>query len=496
MAIQVEPGQWLLVNGPAQADGATASLTLGDYCVHAGVRTPLVPLHSADGYLIGCVLGEAIDLANQGFLHTAAGADGPTPAVIIPDVLAQLDTTRVENWLYGLGGDWSAVIVTRDVRRLYQSPCRSLVYDLTARRAAAAPASLLPRTDYAARFDRALFLARDMEHLGWLPAGLTCHRGVRRLLPNHALDLTSWQPVRHWAGPEGESTDTGRTIAAMSATMSATLMAVARTKTLNFAFTAGHDSRAVLAAARPLMAAGDARAFTIGIGDGSPDTVIPAEICAAIGLPHAMVPERQATASERELWLIRAGHCVGDANLRMHPTVWRFGPHDAVITGAAGEVGRARQWTSSDHRQTRLTAHGVIARLEVAPLPEMVEAMHAWLEGLAGHNALRILDLAHLEHRVGGWASPMTFGNPFAPYHCGPLEHRAVIAGMLALPDDWRRSSRYVDALIAQGWPELARWPYNRFAGARHYAYLASRLLSVSRIRRKLRLQLVSRLVG
>jgi hypothetical protein len=487
VAIQIEPGQWLVARGPAVVTGAETSMDLGPIAIHTGTRTPLTPVLDVNGRTIGCVLGEAVDL-ERGIL------DGSLP-IHLPVNAEQATSEQIETALYRLGGDWAAVIVCSNVRRLYQSTCRSMVYDQHEPLAAAAPASLMTRTDYNERLDQALFRSRAIDALGWLPAGLTCHRGVRRVLPNHALDLTDWRPVRHWAGPAA-TTDTQQTIATMTATMTATLAAVARTKSLQFAFTAGHDSRAVLAAARPLLNTASLKAFTIGIGDGSPDTVVPAEICASIGIPHILVPERRATPQEREIWLRRAGHCVGDANLRMHPTIWRFGPSDAVVTGAAGEVGRARQWVKGDTPATKLSALGVIARLEVAPSSEMVDLMDAWLAGLKGHDTLRILDLAHLEHRVGGWASPQTFGNPMAPFHVGPLEHRDVIAGMLALPAEWRQSGRYIDAIVAHAWPELTQFPYNRFAGVRQYSYLAGRAFSIGRIRRKLRLHVLSRLAG
>jgi hypothetical protein len=64
---------------------------------------------------------------------------------------------------------------------------------------------------------------------------------------------------------------------------------------------------------------------------------------------------------------------------------------------------------------------------------------------------------------------------------------------MLALPPEWHRSSRYVHELVASGFPELAQWPYNRFHGVRQVAWRASRLFSISRIQRKVRLHLVSR---
>jgi len=44
---------------------------------------------------------------------------------------------------------------------------------------------------------------------GWLPAGVTGHSGIHRLLPNHALDLVSLRPRHVWRGATRTGTPPG-----------------------------------------------------------------------------------------------------------------------------------------------------------------------------------------------------------------------------------------------------------------------------------------------
>jgi hypothetical protein len=248
----------------------------------------------------------------------------------------------------------------------------------------------------------------------------------------------------------------------------------------------------VLAACQPV--ASQLHLFTIGHATAGPDLDIPQEIGRAFDIPHGLIAQRLSSANEAQRWLTLSGHVVGGSNLMLHQTVGAFGAHDAVVTGAAGEVGRGFYWNDSDTATTPITAERLIARMDLKPLPEVIDAVRAWLKGLEGHDTLRILDLAYIELRMGCWSAPQAHGFPEAPYHIAPLNHRRIFEALMQLPPEWRRSSQYIDALIAELWPALAAWPFNRFDGLKQLKYMAGKMLSYSRIRRKLRRHVIDRI--
>ena len=43
--------------------------------------------------------------------------------------------------------------------------------------------------------------------LRWYPFGITPHRSLQRILPNHYLDLQIWKSVRHWLDNPVQSID-------------------------------------------------------------------------------------------------------------------------------------------------------------------------------------------------------------------------------------------------------------------------------------------------
>ena len=407
MPIDVPKRQWLLTRHDGASATRSTDVIVGGFKVMLGDAMPVTLVQDLAGGLIGCLLGEAIDLSQQSFF--GARYTLPWPA-------ADVTAARIENWIADLGGAFTLAISVPAFSRLYPSATQSFVYDAEAQRAAATPLALLGPIAYGQRLDRALVQTMEIEQLGWLPAGLTAHQGVRRLIPNHALDLKSWSPRRTWSGPDTNAPcpDTAQLIAATGRIMQSTMATVAGRYQVQLAFTAGRDSRAVLAASKSV--ASKLRMFTIGHDTAGPDLEIPQQIGRAFQIPHGLIPQRLASSNQAQRWLALSGHTVGGSNLKLHQTVAAYGASDAIVTGAAGEVGRGFYWNDGDCATTPLTAERLIARMDLKPLPQVVAAMRTWLGELQGVDTLRVLDLAYIELRMGCWSAPQA--------HAAGCDHR------------------------------------------------------------------------
>jgi len=106
----------------------------------------------------------------------------------------------VERNIFKHSGSWFFVLDCEAGRRLYLDADGTLsaVWDPATGVAAATAAMLLDDRAYADRFETSLYRHLDVVGDGWFPAGLTAHRGIKRLLVNHYLDLDTATAHRHW----------------------------------------------------------------------------------------------------------------------------------------------------------------------------------------------------------------------------------------------------------------------------------------------------------
>jgi len=89
----------------------------------------------------------------------------------------------------------------------------------------------------------------------YYPFGLTPYRHVRRVLPNHYLDLEGWKAVRHWPG-KAELTvdyDTDRAVKEIVSIIKNNLQAISKRYRIHMGLTAGRDTRLLLACSRPIL---------------------------------------------------------------------------------------------------------------------------------------------------------------------------------------------------------------------------------------------------
>src|SRR5262249_31771605 len=141
-------------------------------------------------------------------------------------------------------------------QRIYLDPngSKTLVYDPAGRMAAASTSLLLSAKEYEERFRSDFYQACGVDGDGWFTAGLTAHRGIRRLLCNHYLDLDSWRAVRHWPNrPLVDSADPDAEIATITEQVKRAMRALTRDQQVSVALTAGNETRLLLACCRDLL---------------------------------------------------------------------------------------------------------------------------------------------------------------------------------------------------------------------------------------------------
>jgi hypothetical protein len=454
--------QFVVARGLLAGEDFAAQIRLAEYTVGVFPGVPFHRVLDAEGGCIGLFLGYVIDYANRrrraGDLHVD-GLDGLDAAA---------RARRLEDFAFGFGGRWVFLHIDDAVQRIYLDAggSESLVYDPSARRAASTTGLLLDDAEYAERFDAALHRFLGVSEAGWFPSGMTAHRGIRRLLCNHFLDLSTWQPTRHWPTSDIQWTADPRghclRIAAIARMTCETLAASHSTCV---ALTAGNESRLLLAACREFAA--DIEFITVDVPRAEIDVYQAARLAARFRLRHRTLPERRAAPAQERAWQYAASHCIGGANLHYHPAIEPLRSRDYFLGGLGGEVGRAFFWHRDDKETRTLDARLLLTRFHLPVDERVVEATEAWLESVRPFNALTQLDLAYLELRMSAWAFAQSYAQDAIVDHLHPLICRETYRLMLELPPDAKRRSRFILEGIEALWPELLAIPINRYGDDR-----------------------------
>jgi len=396
----------------------------------------------------------------------------------------QLDTEATqsvragcEQALNDLAGRYVCLINTSEGVSLYLDPAGSLpaVYDVNREVVSASPAAMV-NIDHRERFRPDLFEAVTWPLISegensWIPGTLTYYRDIARLLPNHYLDLQSWEQIRHWPGNDisTHSVDPAVVVEKILSELQSFFDKLVSTyRQPAISLTAGKDSRLLLAAAKSKAVNHDISFFTFGTDDANVDVHIARQLANATGVDWATLPIRRATEIQQTEWLERTGHTVSSAIKIIHPTLQHL-DSDVQVGGLGGEIGRGYYWQDSRNPNTDIGPSELLLCFNKPELPELHETISEWCLGAEQFNTYTTLDLAYQEHRLGCWGGPQHLGLPPEKDYLRPLWHRPIIALMHRLPPKTRYRDELVNRVIEQAWPELGVYPYNSFINWRQY---------------------------
>lgn len=428
-------------------------VAVGDMWLETDAELPVTRLTDIHGTAVGVLIGFPIDLKARRIID----GDWQVPAQLDEDADA-----FVREGFLALGGRFLWIYCAQGVARIYpdcsaQIPC---VFDPRLQVVGSTAHALLDDSEYDARFNKALFDELGVDGEGWFPAGLTAHHGLSRLLPNHYLDLDTWTIERFWSGPEAQTGDPSKIVAEIIEIIQAQIEAMVNgSKRVAMALTAGHETRMLLACARPFLEQVDF--FTVIGGDRhETDTVIARRIADTLGLSYLTVTRTVSDPQQRALFIRRGGHCNADTNSHFHPSVWPISKSHVMVGGLGGEIARAFLWRDTDTPQMTLTPALLTARFGLTANEGLVERLDQWLNVLQDANSLHILDLAYHEHRNGAWYAVQFCSDPTL-LRQAPLLTLRTVELMMQLPADWKRADRLGHEIITHLWPELERLPYN-----------------------------------
>jgi hypothetical protein len=232
-----------------------------------------------------------------------------------------------------------------------------------------------------------------------------------------------------------------------------------------------------------------AQLFTYGEVRETQDIHIARQIAKQQDLSWQPLPLTHASAEDLEQWQATVGYCVAGAIWKHSPRFTGLKPGRVRMPGLGGEIGRSFYWRSHDRADSTLSPADLLTRMKLPTDDTSSLAMEMWCKSLPGWlNTYDVLDLAYIEHRLGCWAGPALYGSD--EYFAGqlvPFADRYLIERMLSLPPDYRAKQGLARDLIARAWPELLRWPFNRFTGIRRYCSRAGMRYYARQMKRAVR---------
>lgn len=438
-------GQFRISPVPDPVEG-WRSTTVGEWHVNTHAELPHVPV-TVNGREEGILLGWPID--NCLITHFETQGVAPEQAV------------------YTLGGRWLYVGPTSiHVDAMASQPC---VFDPARRIAASSPGLIDAPLDHdlSNAFD---VVGRD----GWYPFGLTPKVGVRRLLPNHALDLTTFSDERVH----------GTSVAPVSLRIAAhTVLRALRDSGealaphgLYVGLTAGNDTRMLLAGLRNVS---NKVSFYTGVRSTSAgndiDLTIASLLSRKFGLSHD-TPIRPSAVASEELseatrgWLDRTGWVRAGARALGYI---RLGSHYAFAANAVGgEIGRAMYWGRQDESGRGISPAELVDKVRAPAVSKVQSAASKWLAPISDLDRQSVLDLLYLENRLGAWSSPAVLGGVGPPVSIYPFCRRDAVDAMLGLPPESKQKGLIAREVVKVGWPELLSVPINRMPGLAGYKSL------------------------
>lgn len=453
-------GQFLLTDTPnAAIPEDWLSDNIGNWSLSFDSALPIIRLEQEDGQSLGWILGYPI--TDKGVL-----LDGKTLA--LSKEVTQTDIS-LEDFIYSFGGRFAVAIVTGQAPRFYLDPCGSLsaVFSRDKRIVASIP-GLIPYDDLTT--DRCR-LARGIgipATNGMYPLGLTLRCGIDRLLPNHFLDLGRWQVNRHWPRrPLAEPIAVAEAISDIADVVKRNISAIVARKQTRLTLTAGRDSRMLLACAR--NHAHEIECLTVEIGDdGSQiDCEIASQIYQKLNIKHTLLGKVTPERDDLDEWMYRISYSTGEMRgLSCATAMKKLSGHDhALLKGNAGEIARGFYWFDDDSEDSVIPPERLAFHCHCPPHEEVLSRARHWLEVTPAADSLQLLDLFYIEQRLGCWAGVWPYADCEAGFNIFPMCHRVVTERMLRLPTAYRRSGRLMQDIIAQEWPELLRWPFNKAHG-------------------------------
>lgn len=461
--ISVLPKQFVISQKPLLEYGLWVHDQYMGCYIYRAPNLPLISILSHDNVQQAICLGWVV---YRGELHNS------------DDSITLCEAESISDFLYMSSGRYACLYKGEDetIRiKLDAAGLLSAVYSIENQTIASTPA--LIAKIFGQKLDKELIsVVKIPQKYGWYPFGLTPYTSIRRLLPNHLLDLSNWKIQRYKRKIIDAKGPTEDIISAICQATQTNVGAIV-TKNKGIAhLTAGYDSRMVLAACRKYIE--NCQFETIINNDEGTklDCHVASQLSNKHNLSYSVIPYEQPAQFEIDEWLSRVDNCLFDAVTYLVTTVKKNDHHYHVLTGSCGEVGRAYYWQQQDLNKTGLEAVSLISRLGMPQCDIFISEAEKWLSSIPFTKTTEILDYAYIEQRLGCWGGPSVYGHEIDYPTLSPFNSHEIFDLMLSLPENYRWKEYFAQDYSKYLWPELLNEPFNKASGLNRIKFLKTEI--------------------
>lgn len=290
------------------------------------------------------------------------------------------------------------------------------------------------------------------------------YRNVRRLLPNHLLEVRSGQVRRFWPMTLLPRREADGAIRTCGTTLSGVMAAAAARFPLALGLTGGRDSRVLLAASRHL--ADDLAFYTLrksGVRRNNSDLRIPRRMARDLGLSHRFIEVAEGPGEifetiTRTVSPFHRSTAHQAQTLASHPP--RSDDDWVDVNGNVSEIARCayprvdptpENFALYTHMEGNAFVMAQFAAWHEQALPAITASgINAW-------------DLFYWEQRLGSWLATVRTEFDVVQEVVSPFNCRALLEVLLGVDESLRDRPdfSFYSALIADLWPELLTYPMN-----------------------------------
>jgi len=298
----------------------------------------------------------------------------------------------------------------------------------------------------------------------WWPGNSSPYSEISRLLPNHYLDLKTWDVQRFWPQESLETRPLRASVDRVATTLTDMINSAANRFSLAMAMSAGWDSRLMLAASRPV--AKNLTYYTSKRTDMNwthMDVRVPKRLLAKLKLPHEIIQAAtEITPEFAQSFTNNVPFAHPERMAGLQAQLKCFGRQKVGMTGNVSEVARCHYWREGENGQD-ITPE-ILMKVTGMDHPFARTYFKAWLEDVDDPKGYNILDLFYWEQRAASWFAhnclefDSTWQDIFIPFNS-----RKLLTDMLAIDEEHRKAPNYelYQRLIMCLWPEVLSEPIN-----------------------------------
>ena len=213
-----------------------------------------------------------------------------------------------------------------------------------------------------------------------LPGGTSSHTGMKRLQPNHYLNLTSGEARRYWPLKPLDPLDFTACVEEAAPIMAGVMESASRRFPLAISITAGRDSRLVLAAARQI--AGRASYVTVAKPGHAEDVETPARLLPRLGLEHTVIPWPSEVSEDFAQVFKQNVSLPHEVYIPEAYAVFAYsGLTKVAVTGSAAELVRPPRRLSrfGEDDDEAITPERLTTQMQMGTNKFALDALGAWL---------------------------------------------------------------------------------------------------------------------